>query len=310
MNDLIAGLKAAGEPTRLRLLALCANGELSVTELTQILAQSQPRVSRHLKLMVEAGLLTRLREGSMVFYRIADQHPTASLARKLVELLPEKDPGLQRDMARFEKIRQKRAQIADTYFQENAAQWDKIRALHVPEAEVENRLLAIVGKERIPSFLDIGTGTGRLLELFAPQVDQGLGIDLSSEMLTIARTQLEKHNLKHLQVRKSDMYTMPIDDQTIDLATLHLVLHYSQEPGAVIAEASRTLVTGGRLLIVDFASHEEEQLRIEHKHVRLGFHDDEIAKLMQQNQLALSNTETLVGNPLTVKIWLGTRLAS
>ena len=307
MEALLSGLRAAGEPTRLRLLALCAHGELSVTELTQILSQSQPRVSRHLKLLVEAGLLTRFREGSLVFYRIAENGESAHLARTLVDLLPDDDAELSRDLGRLEKIRQKRAEIAENYFQENAGQWNKIRALHVPEADVEARLLQLVGAQSIGSFLDIGTGTGRMLELFARQVERGIGLDLSSEMLAIARTLLERDEFRHLQVRKGDMYNMPIDDQTIDVATLHLVLHYSLEPALVIAEAARTLTRGGRLFIVDFAAHQEERLRVEHKHQRLGFSDREIHQGMVQAGLVPGPVDALVGEPLTVKLWQGFR---
>ena len=307
MDALLSGLRAAGEPTRLRLLALCAHGELSVSELTQILAQSQPRVSRHLKLLVEAGLLTRFREGSLVFYRIAEGNESAHLARTLVDLLPDNDTELNRDLTRLDKIRQKRAELAGNYFRENAADWNKIRALHVPEAEVEARLMELLGPERITTYLDIGTGTGRLLELFSDQIDRGIGLDQSTEMLAIARTQLEHEAFRHIQIRKGDMYNMPIDDHSVNLATLHLVLHYSLEPVAVIAEAARTLDHGGRLVIVDFAPHMEEQLRIEHKHQRLGFSDREIEQAMEQAGLAPGITETLVGSPLTVKIWQGLR---
>ena len=306
MEVLLTGLRAAGEPTRLRLLALCAHGELSVTELTQILGQSQPRVSRHLKLLVEAGLLVRFREGSLVFYRISEGNEAAHLARTLVDMLPGDDTELNRDLSRLDKTRQKRAQVAEKYFQENATDWNKIRALHVPEAEVESRLLELVGTVRINIYLDIGTGTGRMLELFAEQIDKGTGIDMSSEMLAIARTQLERDIYRHIQVRKGDMYNMPVDDRSVDLATLHLVLHYSLEPAVVIAEAARTLKPGGRLVIVDFAPHREEHLRVEHKHQRLGFTDREIELAMKQANLKPGQTESLVGEPLTVKFWQAT----
>ena len=307
MEALLTGLRAAGEPTRLRLLALCAHGELSVSELTQILSQSQPRVSRHLKLMVDAGLLTRIREGSMVFYRIAHEHESAHLARTLVDLLPDDDAELNRDLARLDMIREKRAQLADNYFQENASQWDKIRALHVPEADVENRLLDMVGTEHIETFLDIGTGTGRILELFASQVERGIGMDLSSEMLAIARAQLENEQYRHIHIRKGDMYNMPLDSESVDLATLHLVLHFSLEPALVLIEAARTLKNNGRLIIVDFAAHQEEHLRTEHRHQRLGFTDGEIVQAMENAGLTLNATDSLVGDPLTVKLWQGTK---
>lgn len=307
MEDLLAGLRAAGEPTRLRLLALCAHAELSVTELTNILGQSQPRVSRHLKLLVEAGLLSRFREGSLVFYRLAEMKRAGHLARTLVDLLPAEDAELSRDLARLEKIRKKRAAIADNYFKENAAQWNKIRALHVPEADVEKMLLDAVGSAQIGTYLDIGTGTGRMLELFAGQIEKGVGIDTSADMLAIARTQLESERYKHIQIRKGDMYNMPIDDDSIDMATLHLVLHYSLEPAAVVAEAARTLKPSGQLIIVDFAAHQEEHLRTLHQHQRLGFNDKEIHQCMRQAGLVPGSTDSLVGEPLTVKLWQGRR---
>lgn len=306
MESLLSGLRAAGEPTRLRLLALCAHGELSVTELTHILGQSQPRVSRHLKLLVEAGLLERFREGALVFYRIAERSEPAVLARTLVDLLPEDSVELNRDLSRLESIRQKRAESALAYFNENASQWDQIRRLHVSESEVEQNLLKMIGKKSIESYLDIGTGTGRILALMAEHVQHGLGIDQSNEMLALARTHLEKEGLKNVQVRKGDMYSMPMDDGTVDLATIHLVLHYAQEPQLVINEAARTLKKNGRLIIVDFASHQEEHLRLEHKHQRLGFSDQDIKQNMQDAGLKPGKTHTLVGDPLTVKLWQAT----
>ena len=254
-------------------------------------------------------MLVRFREGSLVFYRIAERGASASLSRTLVDLLPDDDSELNRDLARLDVIRQKRLEVAQTYFQENAAQWNKIRALHVPEADVESRLLALVGPDKIENFLDIGTGTGRILELFADQIVRGTGVDLSTEMLSIARTQLGPDKFRHIQLRKGDMYNMPVDDQTIDLATLHLVLHYSLEPAAVITEAARTLRPSGRLVIVDFAAHQEDHLRSEHKHQRLGFSDREIEQAMSLAGLSMGKTESLVGDPLTVKLWQGTRVA-
>ena len=307
MEALLAGLRAAGEPTRLRLLALCAHAELSVTELTQILGQSQPRVSRHLKLLVEAGLLARFREGSQVFYRLAERHRAGHLARTIIDLLPAEDTELTRDITRLERIRDKRAAIAADYFKENATNWVKIRALHVPEADVEKMLLDAVGTQRIESFLDIGTGTGRMLELFAAQIKRGIGIDTSAEMLAIARTQLESPQYKHIQIRKGDMYNMPVDDSSVDVATLHLVLHFSLEPVAVVTEAARALKPAGRLLIVDFASHQEEHLRAEHQHQRLGFTDREINQCMLEAGLIPGKTHALAGDPLTVKLWQAQR---
>lgn len=306
MDSLLSGLRAAGEPTRLRLLALCAHGELSVTELTQILGQSQPRVSRHLKLLVEAGLLERFREGALVFYRIAENSEPAVLARTLVDLLPESSDDLNRDLFRLENIRKKRAEAAAIYFTENASRWDQIRSLHVAEHKVEQSLLSLVGKDKVESYLDIGTGTGRILALMADRVDQGLGIDQSNEMLALARAYIEQEGLKNVSVRKGDMYSMPMNDACVDLATIHLVLHYAQDPQLVINEAARTLKQNGRLFIVDFAPHQEEQLRAEHRHQRLGFSDSEIRQCLLKAGLKPGETMALEGNPLTVMLWQAT----
>jgi len=307
MDQLLSGLRAAGEPTRLRLLALCAHGELSVSELVHILGQSQPRVSRHLKLLVEAGLLARHREGSLVYYRLTSRGASAELARTLVDLLPADDGALNRDLARLEQVRERRSAAAEAYFRDSAHDWDQIRALHVPESEVESRLRDIVGSSAVNTFLDIGTGTGRILQLFAEQVEHAVGLDNSIEMLNVARARLEQAGHRHVQLRKGDMYAMAVEDASVDLATLHLVLHYSLEPERVVAEAARTLRPGGRLIIVDFAAHGEEQLRSEHKHQRLGFSDDELRSTMQAAGLTPGSTASLAGDPLTVNIWQGTQ---
>jgi len=303
MDFLLSGLRAAGEPSRLRLLALCAHAELSVSELVHILGQSQPRISRHLKLLVEAGLLERFREGVSVFYRVSEAGEGGQLARTLVDLLPQEEGEIARDLARLEQVRERRAAAAEVYFEENAADWDQIRRLHVPEEQVETRLRQVVGAAPIASFLDIGTGTGRVLELLAGQVGRGLGIDASTGMLQVARARLERDGRRHLQVRKGDMYALSVADDSVDLAMLHLVLHYSDRPAEVIAEAARTLRTGGRLLIVDFAPHAEQRLRDEHRHRWLGFPIEELNGLLAGSGLSPGPVEQLVGDPLTVNIW-------
>jgi len=277
MDALLASLRAAGEPTRLRLLALAAHGELSVTEFTQILGQTSGEA--------------------------------AHFARTLVDLLPQDDNALNRDLQRLEQIRVRRRDLADAYFNQNAAEWNRIRQLHVPEADVEARLIDVIGKKPITSFVDIGTGTGRILALLAKQVENGIGIDQNAEMLAVARANLEQEKLTNVHVRKGDMYNMPFDDQSVDLATVHLVLHYSHDPVPVIAEAVRVLKPSGRLVIVDFAPHQEEHLRTEHNHMRLGFSDREIRAAMKAAGLSCGKTHSLAGDPLTVNIWHGSKAA-
>ncbi len=307
MNELLKQLKAIAEPTRLRILAICAAGELTVSELTRVLGQSQPRVSRHLKLLCDAGLLTRFREGTWVFYRLTDASSgtAARLSDAIVALLPANDPELNRDRQRLAEVRQARKVAAELYFNENAEQWDEIRALHVDEAEVEKTLLSVVPSATHHSMIDIGTGTGRILELFGASFDRGLGIDFSREMLSLARLKLSNANLSKCLVRQGDMYALPAADGEFDIAFLHLVLHYADQPLDAIIEASRVIAPMGRLAVVDFASHDVEALREQHAHRRLGFGDEEIAEMFAHSDLQCIGIHSLPGDPLTVKIWLG-----
>jgi ubiquinone/menaquinone biosynthesis C-methylase UbiE/DNA-binding transcriptional ArsR family regulator len=274
--QLLAGLRAGAESTRLRLLALCAQGEMTVSELTQILGQSQPRVSRHLKLLCEAGLLERLPEGSWVFYRLAREGVTAGLARKLADLLPYEDPVLARDLQGFLAVREQRAQSAAEYFSQNAGRWNEIRSLYIDEREVEQALLQLIPADRVSDLLDIGTGTGRIVELFGDRGVAAIGIDASREMLAVARANLARTNLRSCYVRHGDMYRLPWTEPGFDAVTIHQVLHFADDPGRAIGEAARVLRPSGRLVIVDFAPHELDYLRTEHAHRRLGFTDAEI----------------------------------
>jgi ubiquinone/menaquinone biosynthesis C-methylase UbiE/DNA-binding transcriptional ArsR family regulator len=304
LDTLLVGLRAAGEHTRLRILTLCARGELSVTELTQILGQSQPRVSRHLKLMVDAGLLERLPEGAQVYFRVSDRADASRLAHALVALIPESDASLNRDLSRLQQVRDTRKQKAQEYFQKVAGSWDTIRSMHVPQQQLEDALLDVVGHEPVGELLDIGTGTGRMLEILAPRATRGVGVDLSSGMLAVARTNIERAGLTHVYVRQGDMYQLPIEDASVDLAILHQVLHYSDDPLEVIREASRVLRPDGRLIVVDFAVHTEEYFRSEFKHHRLGFSDDEIRQCFDAAGIsAQAETRQLIGDPITIKIW-------
>jgi len=299
MDRVLAALRAAAEPSRIRLLALCARSELTVTQLTQVLGQSQPGVSRHLKLLCDAGLLDRFREGSSVFYRLAD----GPLSQGILALLPTHDSMLSLDQSRLAEIERERERSAAAYFAANAHQWDELRALHVPDKEVEQRLLAILDLSSVKDFLDIGTGTGRMIEVIGPHVERGIGIDRSRDMLAVARLRLDRANLRNCSARQGDMYALPFAAPCFDLVLLHQVLHYADRPGDVILEAARVLRPGGRLVIVDMAPHELESLREAHAHRRLGFSESEVNDWLGQAGLDVRPALHLPGSPLTVTIW-------
>ncbi|MBO6506117.1 MAG: metalloregulator ArsR/SmtB family transcription factor [Kordiimonadaceae bacterium] len=303
MNHLLSALRGAGEATRLRIIALLSKGELTVGELVQILDQSQPRVSRHLKLMGEAGLLNRFQEGTQVFYRLANDGVAGSLNAALVDILERDVEVLEGDIQSLVSIRQERADKAQSYFQENAADWNRLRSLYVAEEQVEAELLKQQGQGQIRSLLDIGTGTGRMLELFAPQAEQALGIDVSRAMLNIARANLDGKDLGHAQVRLGDMYELGLEEASQDLIVFHQVLHFAEFPARALDEAGRVLAPEGKILIADFAPHEEEFLRDEHAHRRLGFEDGEIEQWGNSTGLKLNTLSHLDGGKLRVTIW-------
>ncbi|MBN9528823.1 MAG: metalloregulator ArsR/SmtB family transcription factor [Alphaproteobacteria bacterium] len=303
VDSLTAGLRAAGEATRIRLMALLAEGELTVSELTQILGQSQPRVSRHLKLMVEAGLLERLPEGAWAFYRLAQEGAGARLARTLNDLMPRDDATLGRDRERLVQVKAARAEEAAAYFRANAERWNEIRSLYVDEREVEQALVALFGPAEIGDLVDIGTGTGRILALFADRIARGLGVDMSHEMLKLARANLERQGARNCQVRHGDMYHLPCPPRSADAIVVHQVLHFATDPAAAIAEAARVLKPAGRLVVVDFAPHDLEFLREQHAHRRLGFADGEVAGWFRAAGLEPALPQHLAGGKLTVGLW-------
>ncbi|MCB1505963.1 MAG: metalloregulator ArsR/SmtB family transcription factor [Hyphomicrobiaceae bacterium] len=308
-RDLVAALKAAAEPTRLRILKLLAGGELNVKDLTQILGQSQPRISRHLKLMNEAGLIDRFREGSWVYFYVADGTRGGEFARRILDAADPACPVLARDQERARVVKREREATAQAFFEAHAADWDRIRAFHVAEVEVEAAMREMLGEGPFDLLLDLGTGTGRILELFADRYGQGLGIDLNQAMLAYARSKLSGAGLDAVQVRHGDLYNLAIEDGSADAVVMHQVLHFLSDPSRAIDEAARVLAPGGRLMIVDFAPHEMEELRDRFAHERLGFSGQQIEDWMRGSGLKPGKTRTLTppvadaAGRLSVTIW-------
>lgn len=309
LEESVEVLKAAGEPTRLRLLALLATGDLTVSEMTEVLGQSQPRISRHLKLLGEAGLVERYQEGAWAYFRLVGEGLRAALATQILDATSQADPVLIRDGDRLRGVKQARADRAQAYFAENADGWNELRRLHVPEARVEEEIQKLLGKAPFDSLLDLGTGTGRILELLADRYRRGIGIDASRAMLAIARARLDEDGITHASVRQGDIFNLPLDRESFDLVTVHQVLHFLHDPAPAVAEAARMLRPGGRMLIVDFAPHDQEHLRQEHAHARLGFAHDTVADWLKQAGLTIDRIVDLPPTPggegaLTVTIWL------
>ncbi|MER2536303.1 MAG: metalloregulator ArsR/SmtB family transcription factor [Rhizobiaceae bacterium] len=309
LDRLVDILKAAAESSRLRILLLLLRGDLTVSDLTEILNQSQPRVSRHLKLLMEAGLIGRYQEGSWAYFRLADGDLARDLVQSLAGRLSEGDPQAERDLERLAAVKRRRQARAADYFSANAASWDQLRSLHASDKAVEQALLKLVGKRPFRSMLDLGTGTGRLLEIFSPYYQRGVGIDLSREMLTVARANLDRAGVRNAQVRQGDLFAPPVERDSFDLVTMHQVLHYLDDPAQAIGEAARLLRPSGRLVIVDFAPHALEFLREQHAHVRLGFADRQIAEWFSEAGLDLEDSESFeprsAEGRLTIKLWLG-----
>lgn len=308
MDELLTELRAIADQTRLRIVLLVRHLELSVGEIVQILEQSQPRVSRHIKILDEAGLTERRKEGSWVFLRPGP----ALLDDRYNRLLGDAAGSrmMLADLERLELVRAERASMAENYFAAHAEEWDQLRSMHVAESEVEDMMTALLEPSPIGRMLDIGTGTGRGIELFAERSAQFTALDNNGEMLRLARAKLaelvpDRFDASRVEIVLGDFNALPLADGSFDTVLLHQVLHYAPDPARVIGEAARVLRPGGRIMIVDFAAHDREELRSIHAHARLGFHQVKIEEYFAGCGIRMAQSRTLDGGELAVKIWLG-----
>ncbi len=277
LDELVGVLKAAGEGTRLRLLALLADGDHSVKDLTEILKQSQPRVSRHLKLLADAGLIERNAEGAWAYYGLAQEGHGAALAQWLISRVDDGDQERSRDIERQEAVRAGQQARAKEYFAKVARSWDLLKTLHVPEEAVEAAVVAALDGRHVDTLIDLGTGTGRMLEVLSGSYKRGIGIDSSREMLAVARSRLATSGITHAQARLGDIGDVDLAAGPADVIVIHQVLHYFDDPGRMLAQARRLLKPGGEMIIVDFAPHDLEFLRSEHAHRRLGLSQSQMS---------------------------------
>lgn len=303
--------RALADPTRLRIVALLRKMELSVGELAQVLGQSQPRVSRHVKILCDAGMAIRRKEGSWAFLCPGAPARVDPLFRALDQW--QADDGenhwIIADSARLAAVHADRAASAERYFANHAAQWDAIRSLHVAESEVEAAMARALSERSVGRLVDVGTGTGRMIELFGRTARSAIGIDRSPEMLRLARAKLANADIAPWELRQGDLATLPVGDGAADTVILHQVLHFIPAPEVAIAELARILSPSGRLLIADFAPHQREELRDQDAHTRLGFSDEQIAGWFAASGLDCDLSEELEGGTLTVKLWRGKRRA-
>lgn len=309
-DQTIEALRAAGESTRLRILSLLAGEELSVMELSRVLDQSQPRVSRHLKLMTDAGLIERFPDGARVFYRLSHDAVLRRLIDTVLDLMD--DAEGEADHRRLDEVRRERETAAAAYFEQVAPQWDRLRSMYVSESAVEAAVEKVVGPGPFDRVVDLGTGSGRMLTLLGKKARMSLGLDLSHNMLNIARANVSRAGLDKVELRHGDIFATRLPAESADLVMVHQVLHYLADPQAAVAEAARLVSPGGRLLIVDFAPHDLEQMRDEHQHRRLGFADEEIHRWLTEAGLHPSAPVALPPDTdgLTVVIWTAQRPAA
>ena len=226
--------------------------------------------------------------------------------REFVRRLDPKHARIAADRSRLDALQQRRQTAAVRFFRDNAQRWDELRALHVADREIERALAhhLPVGARRL---LDIGTGTGRLLEVLAPKVEQAIGVDQSREMLALARANLARAGIDNADIRLGDMYALPFEADSFDVVTIHHVLHYADDPAAALSEAARVVRPGGVVLVVDFSPHDLVELKREHAHVHLGFADNQVQGWLRSAGLNPLEPIHFPGRRIMTGIWRGER---
>lgn len=306
METVTTALKALAHTERLRILALLSRGELTVSELTQVLELSQPRITQYVQTLEAAGIVERLREGAWVFSRLRrGQEGLAALVASALAAIPADDAQVAADAARLDAVLADRAEEAARFFADVANDRGQLGDEYLPRGDIEAAMRDLVGTGPYRNLVDLGTGTARVLTLLADRVERGTGLDNSHDMLRVARHRLGAEGLEHLDVRAGDIHAAPMEAGSADLVTLHQVLHYLDDPSLAVAEAARLLMPGGALLVVDFAAHDREEFRELYSHRRLGVAEADIRADVARAGLALADTRTVrAGDRPDVRLWL------
>jgi len=307
--------RALADPTRLRIMRLLGSMELAVGEVAQVLGQSQPRVSRHIGILCDAGLAERRREGSWVFLRAcANTNDAPPLSTAIADLLVKAEASdsqfaeeCELDRRRLAEIREHRENEAQAYFSDHAHDWDELRRMHSSDEAVEKALTLALGDMPMGRLLDIGTGTGRMAELFAERAERIVALDKSLAMLRVARAKPHHFPTERVELVQGDFGSLPFPAASFDTVLFHQVLHFAQAPGAVLMEAARVTRPEGRIAIVDFAAHQREELRDRHAHARLGFEDGQMRTLLHEADFEPADPIALEDGELVVKIWIAQR---
>lgn len=267
--NLLAVFKALADQTRLRLWCVLNYHELTVSEIVRIMEMGQSRISRHLKIMTEAGILTARRSGLRVFYTVAHTRNTNDLRRFMEDATGAEEPYVG-DVTRAGAIMQERRFETSRFFDGVAAGWEQLRSELYGNTDVDAMLI-----EHVPSCrtaVDIGCGTGDLARLLAARADRVIGVDNSQGMLEHARSRFNGQD--QAEFRLGDIEHLPLGDGEVDCAVMNMVLHHLQSPAAGLAEARRVLRDGGTLLVADLGPHQDQKLRARFGDRWMGFDAD------------------------------------